>query len=42
MVPALTALTPQIRPKNQPAGNHELCKVKTFILACVGTRDDLT
>ena len=42
MVSALVAPIPEIRLKKQPAGNHELCKVKTFILACMGTRDDLT
>jgi len=42
VVSALVALTPQIRLKKQPAGNHELCKVKTFILACSGTRDEMT
>jgi hypothetical protein len=42
VVSALIACIPQFRLKNQIAGNHEWCKVKTFILACAGTRDDLT
>ena len=42
MVSALGAPITQIRLRNQPAGNHEWCTVKTFTLACVGARDDLT
>ena len=41
MVPALTVLTSQIRPKNRPAVSQDVCKGKIFILACIGTRDDL-